>query len=372
MKAITRKEKIMSGENLTPITRREMFLAKAAGQNVETPTPITREEMFLSMISCGKTDQQQYAAGLYQTGAIALYEEQGADAIEGMMIKSWDELLADGTVIVENGVVYTILDMSIGANSSSDALAGDLLLPYDDSITKLGNIYWDDSIWNDSVGDYGNYVGNMAFSRCANLTGIVIPDSVTSISFGAFVGCVSLSEVTLSNNLESIGEHAFDNCVSLSEVTLPNNLKSIGEYAFVNCESLESVIIPEGVINIDSDAFENCTNLTSVTIPNSVTNIGGYAFFECSELENVTFGENSELISIGEATFGYCKRLESIRIPNSVTIIGEWAFQDCENLTDIMFEGAVSQWNDIEFGDGWNYNVPATKVICSDGEVSLV
>ena len=53
MKAITREEKIMSGENLTPITRKEMSLAKASGQNVQTPTPITREEMFLSKITGG-------------------------------------------------------------------------------------------------------------------------------------------------------------------------------------------------------------------------------------------------------------------------------------------------------------------------------
>ncbi len=53
MKAITREEKIMSGENLTPITRKELFLAKAAGQSVITPPPITREEMFLSRIVGG-------------------------------------------------------------------------------------------------------------------------------------------------------------------------------------------------------------------------------------------------------------------------------------------------------------------------------
>lgn len=53
MKPITREEKIMSGENLTPITRKELFLAKAAGQNIQTPTPITREEMFLSKIGGG-------------------------------------------------------------------------------------------------------------------------------------------------------------------------------------------------------------------------------------------------------------------------------------------------------------------------------
>ena len=35
---------------LTPITRKEHFLAKAGGQSVETPTPITREETFLQGI----------------------------------------------------------------------------------------------------------------------------------------------------------------------------------------------------------------------------------------------------------------------------------------------------------------------------------
>lgn len=53
MDAITREEKILSGESLTPITREEMFLAKAAGQAVSTPKPITRKEMFLSRIQGG-------------------------------------------------------------------------------------------------------------------------------------------------------------------------------------------------------------------------------------------------------------------------------------------------------------------------------
>lgn len=55
MEPITREEKLMAGEQLEPITRKEYFLAKAAGMDVETPEPITREEMFLSMISGGGT-----------------------------------------------------------------------------------------------------------------------------------------------------------------------------------------------------------------------------------------------------------------------------------------------------------------------------
>lgn len=36
---------------MDPITRKEMFLAKAGGQSVKTPEPITREEMFLQRIA---------------------------------------------------------------------------------------------------------------------------------------------------------------------------------------------------------------------------------------------------------------------------------------------------------------------------------
>lgn len=53
MDPITREEKLMVGEQLEPITRKEMFLAKAAGMDIKTPEPITREEMFISMISSG-------------------------------------------------------------------------------------------------------------------------------------------------------------------------------------------------------------------------------------------------------------------------------------------------------------------------------
>lgn len=38
---------------MTPITRREMFMAKAAGEDVPTLEPVTREEYFLSQISGG-------------------------------------------------------------------------------------------------------------------------------------------------------------------------------------------------------------------------------------------------------------------------------------------------------------------------------
>lgn len=92
--------------------------------------------------------------------------------------------------------------------------------------------------------------------------------------------------------------------------------------------------------------FRQCSNLTSIRIPEGVTNISDYTFCECSNLT-------------------------SIEIPASVTNIGMVAINNCTSLTTINYAGTIAQWNAITFGASWNYNTPATEVICSDGSVSL-
>ena len=47
------------------------------------------------------------------------------------------------------------------------------------------------------------------------------------------------------------------------------------------------------------------------------------------------------------------------------------AFINCEKLTSIIFKGTVKQWNAVWIGTRWNEGVPATKVVCSNGEVAL-
>ncbi len=66
-----------------------------------------------------------------------------------------------------------------------------------------------------------------------------------------------------------------------------------------------------------------------------------------------------------------CTALTNITISNSVTSIGNRAFFNCSSLASITFEGTVEQWKAITLGDEWNYNVPATEVICSDDVVAL-
>ena len=126
---------------------------------------------------------------------------------------------------------------------------------------------------------------------------------------------------------------------SIKEVEIGNGVTSIGYCAFDDYSSLESVTFGENseLTSIGSWAFDGCDSLTSIEIPSSVTSIGEWAFSDCSSLESVAFGENSELTSIGRDAFSSCSNLTSIEIPSSVTSIGVQAFMNCSSLESVAF-----------------------------------
>ena len=123
------------------------------------------------------------------------------------------------------------------------------------------------------------------------------------------------------------------------------------------------------VTSIGDEAFQYCHSLTSVTIPNSVMSIGGAAFAHCSSLPSITIPNS--VTSIGNVVFYRCSSLTSVIIPNSVTSIGEDAFKQCSYLTSITFEGTTEEWHNITKGYNWNFEVPATHIQCTDGQVGL-
>ena len=127
-------------------------------------------------------------------------------------------------------------------------------------------------------------IADGAFQKCASLTSVTIPDTVTSIRRDAFRDCTSLTSVTIPNSVVSIENSAFSGCSSLASVTISDSVRSIQDYAFSGCLSLASVTIPDSVRSIGSSAFGGCSSLASITIPDSVTSIGDFAFNGCSLL----------------------------------------------------------------------------------------
>ena len=278
---------------------------------------------------------------------------------DGVMVKSWDELIAEGLVVDNDGTITSSYDTNTG-DTSPKSLDGDLILPY--GVREIGN---------------------KAFYECTSLKGVTIPDSVTSVNKNAFYNCSSLTNVIIPDSVTSIGVEAFRNCSSLTSITIGNGVKNIGRAAFNYCNSLTSVHITdiEAWCEIDfsssgSNPLDYAKNLylngelvMVLEIPDSVTSIGDNVFYGCGSLISVTIPDS--VTSIGEAAFRHCTALTSVTIPNSVTSIGDFAFWYCKCLANITFTGTVDQWNAIEKSTSWNSDVPAIYVTCSNGQVSL-
>ena len=245
----------------------------------------------------------------------------------------------------------------------------DLVIP--DSVTSIGERAFAGCIGLSSVtiSDGVTSIGNYAFDDCFNLTSITIPKSVTSIGIGAFSGCSRLRSVTIPNSVTSIRDYVFNGCSDLISVIIPNSVTSIGSAAFRGCTNLSVITIPKSVTSIGKEAFSGCTGLKSVVIPDGVTSIESSAFNGCTWLNSVTIPDS--VTSIGERAFQDCGRLTSITIPANVTSIGSYAFDDCTGLTSVTFKGTKAKWNAITKMSTWKYGCTFTKVVCSNGTVSV-
>ena len=96
-------------------------------------------------------------------------------------------------------------------------------------------------------------------------TEYTIPETVTSIEYGAFDGAELLTSITIGNNVTSIGDDAFSFCMGLTSIEIPNSVTSIERFTFSYCSNLTSVVLPNSIVNINDGAFAYCRNLTSFT-----------------------------------------------------------------------------------------------------------
>lgn len=130
-------------------------------------------------------------------------------------------------------------------------------------------------------------IGTAAFSACAGLTDLTIPDSVAGIGDRAFEG-TSLQSVMIPDKVTRIGDSTFSMCSRLERVEIPQGVTSIGDETFYMCGRLASLAIPANVTNIGQRAFATCQGLTSLVIPDSVETIGSNVFADCSALETLS------------------------------------------------------------------------------------
>lgn len=197
---------------------------------------------------------------------------------------------------------------------------------------------------------------------------------LTYLPFAAFAdmsgkerGLLNLIDVKLPQNLTALLQFTFVG-TGFTEITIPKNVTYINA-PFVYTQGL-TVRFETGskIETIDSLGTQSDT-VKAVIIPASVKEIKDYAFYN-THLKEISLESGSLLETIKDYAFDNCD-FESITLPASLKTIGKNAFMDCTKLNTINFEGTAEQWSNIQFGDYWNKNVPATTVICKDQTVQL-
>ena len=221
------------------------------------------------------------------------------------------------------------------------------------AVSSLGEVFRDNKVIT-SFNELQYFTGlteicDNAFSECAELTSVVIPDNVTRIGEGAFWCNRKLTSVNIPKNVKSIEFGTFYSCHSLSSVTFPQGLESIASWAFYAC-NLDVINIPSSVTKIGTDrSFPDNS-------PSSIIVEDGNPVYDsrnnCNAIidtrtNTLLVGSNNTIIPddityIGSWAFSGCDKIKTIKIPNSVTCIDTWAFTGCKNMDTITIPNSVT------------------------------
>ena len=169
------------------------------------------------------------------------------------------------------------------AEETSGQCGDDLYWEFDKSTGKL-TITGSGEMWDYSMGSAPWFSGNMIYSRMKT---IHLSEGVTSIGSCAFYArdescdwypTADLTTVILPDSLQRIGDAAFTYCVKLQSVIIPDSVTDIGRSAFAWCSSLEEVVISNNLTTIPAGLFYHDSKIRSIIIPDGVTIIESEAF----------------------------------------------------------------------------------------------
>lgn len=268
-------------------------------------------------------------------------------------------------------------------------------------------------------------ISRNAFAYFYYLTEFVVPNHITNIEEGAFHGCVNLKSITLPNTIKIINADTFGFCISLEEITLPNSVEEIKGNAFKDCHQLTSITIPNSVVTIDQTAFNSCERLVEIINYSNlnfdnyfnkrivhqgeslIKNIDGFKFITINNINYlISYVGSDEKITLPRyynnttyellpyyslaylTNYSYPSSInvKEIVVPDTIKVIPHHTFHETRSLTkitlpgtittiqnqigrgtnisDIYFLGTKDEWNNIEFGDSWNYEIGKATIHC--------
>lgn len=214
-------------------------------------------------------------------------------------------------------------------------------------------------------------IDTFAFSKCKQVTDIIIPSTVTSISQGAFLNCSALSYVEISNGSTPIniysdtfgspfegtslqtlfvgrnvadGSNAPWNNLNFNKLILGSGITTIKHQSFLYAQFKEiELMYSETPLHIgysrmnNVGEFEKCQTLLKAYVDRilqfTVRNEKGKSLFEyVPNLEYLELG--SHLTYVQESLACSCRKLSTVVLPPSITHIYDnaFAFSYIENI----------------------------------------
>lgn len=177
-----------------------------------------------------------------------------------------------------------------------------------------------------------------------SISEITLPSSLRQISLaapmfhnepygdGAFAG-TPLKRVVIPQGVKILGDFTFSKCSNLTEIILPEGLKHIGHMCFESCP-ISSINLPSTVETMQRAVFNRCSNLTGIVLPASLRELGWKAFDSCP----LTSFEYPESLSVLRTRLFYNCKLAEFSVKPSVKEINPGCFYALKELKKFVIE----------------------------------
>ena len=134
------------------------------------------------------------------------------------------------------------------------------------------------------------------------MTGISLPDGMTTVPNYMFAGCTSLTTVDL-NDVTTLGNFAFSGCSILSSVSAPA-VVTVGESAFYRNHALVSIELPL-VVTVKSNAFTESSHLETVDFGSHIATMGQDCFNNIQTMQAVYIRNGASIVSLSTRFTNY-------------------------------------------------------------------
>lgn len=214
------------------------------------------------------------------------------------------------------------------------------------------------------------YTAEKVYVQGVQVSSLVIPDGVESISDMAFAGCAAVTSIVLPDSVIEIGKYAFRDSEAKIVWGDAPAITEIGSMAFAGYLGKE-LTIPDSVTKVYSDSFGDAIDSPFMQVEGVIAYVDDWAVrFDSTLLMQEIEGASEAVIEIQlrEGTVGIASvnMLDAMVLHSYVLMVsypGRWTVpasvlhineRSYIIAREILFEGTTSEWVAISKETGWN------------------